>query len=200
MNTLGLIANNDFILNQIIETIGEENKKYIQVEYISDDEALQNEAILKKIDLLNDKKVDFIAIANINCFINFDKLQESSPLLILNPIDTLILSLGGDLNQFPLWVLDNKLAKRLLNLHGFSYQVANQETKDNLLKLKHSDLSESEIKEIISTEISKYTPYGVDSIVFTQDYNIKDVKQVDEIDIYKIEYSYIREIINLLNK
>jgi len=199
MNTVGLITNNDTVLNQIITQIGEENKEYIKVEYINDN-TLQNDAIIEKINLLNDKKVDFIAITAMDCFINFDELQEKSPLLILNPVDTLILSLGGDLNQFPMWILENKLAKRLLDLHGYSYQVANQETKDNLSKLKENKLSEEEIKTIINNEVSKYKPYGVDSIVFTHDYKTSNLKQVNEIDIYKIEDSYIREIVNLLNK
>ena len=199
MNKLGLIAKNDSILNKLIEQIGEENKKYIEIEYL-EDSALQNKDILSKISLLNDKKVDFIAIDNINCFINFEELQESSPLLILHPIDTLILKLGGDLNQFPLWIMENKLAKRLLDLHGFSYQVASAETKENLLKLKQNNLSKEEIEKIINTEILKYKPYGVDSIIFTEEYDISDFSQIDEIDLYKLEYSYIREIINLLNK
>lgn len=200
MNKVGLIADNDFILNELIKNIGEENKKYIEIEYINDDDILKNDAILNKINLLNDKKVDFIAISNINCYMNFENLQERSPLLILHPIDTLILSLGGDLNQFPMWVLENKLGKRLLDIHGFSYQVANKETKENLSKLKNENLSENDIKEIINAETSKYKPYGVDSIVFTHEYKTKNIKEVDEIDIYKLEDSYIREIINLLNK
>jgi len=199
MNTVGLITNNEITLNQIIKQVGEENKEYIKVEYI-DDNSLPNDAIIEKINLLNDKKVDFIAITVMDCFINFDELQERSPLLILHPVDTLILSLGGDLNQFPMWILENKLGKRLLDLHGYSYQLANQETKDNLSKLKDENLSKEEVKTIINNEVSKYKAYGVDSIVFTHDYHTSDLKEVNEIDIYKIEDSYIREIINLLNK
>jgi hypothetical protein len=199
MNKVGLIASNDILLNRIIDLIGEENKDNILVEYLNDD-TIQNETILDKINLLNDKKADFIIFSDIDLFVEFDYLQDNSPLLILNPIDTLVLSVGGDLNQFPLWVLDNRLAKRLMDLHGFSYQVADKTTKDNLAKLKNTTLTKEEITEIINIEVSRYKPYGVDSIVFTDDYNTLDIKELDEVDLYKIEYAYIKEIVNLLNK
>jgi len=199
MNKVGLIANKEILFNKIIKEIGEENKKYIEIEYL-DDNSLQNEAILSKINLLNDKKVDFIAMENINGFLNFEELQNKSPLLILHPIDTLVLKLGGDLNHFPLWAMNNKLAKRLLDIHGFSYQVTDKQSKENLSKLKNDNLSKQEIEEILKQEISRYKPYGVDSIVFTSEYKTKNIEQLDEIDLYNTDDSYIAEIINLLNK
>ncbi len=199
MNKVGLIANNEVLFNKIVKKIGEENKKHIEIEFL-DDNLLQIESVLKKISLLNDKKVDFIAIDNIDSFLEFEDLQSKSPLLILHPIDTLVLKLGGELNQFPLWILENKLAKRLLDLHGFSYQVADKQTKENLLKLKNKNLTKEQIENIIKKEVQRYKPYGVDSIVFTHDYNTLGIKQVEELDLYKIEDSYVREIINLLNK
>lgn len=199
MNKVGLIANNEVLFNKIVKEIGEENKKSVEIEFL-DDNLLQIESVLEKISLLNDKKVDFIAIDNINSFLEFEDLQTKSPLLILHPIDTLVLKLGGELNQFPLWILENKLAKRLLDLHGYSYQVADKQTKENLLKLKDKDLTKEQIEYIIKEEVQRYKPYGVDSIVFTNDYNTRDIKQVEELDLYKLEDSYIREIVNLLNK
>ena len=199
MNKVGLIADNEILFNKVVEKIGEENKKYIEIEFI-DDNSLQTEAILSKINLLNDKKVDFVAIDNINAFLNFDELQSKSPLLILHPVDTLVLKLGGDLNQFPLWIFENKLARRLLDLHGFSYQIADKQTKENLSELKNPDITKNKAEEILKAEIKRYKPYGVDSIVFSSEYNIMDIEQIEETDLYKIEDSYTREIVNLLNK
>jgi hypothetical protein len=147
MNNLGLIAKNKKLFNEIVKRIGENNKNHIYLEILPDN-SFSPEEILKKINLLNDKKVDFIAIDDLEIFDEFEFLQENSPLLILHPIDTLVKSLGRDLNQFPLWILGNKSAKRILELHGYSYQMADKQTKENFEKLKTLKDTE-EIKDII---------------------------------------------------
>ena len=198
MNNLGLIAKNKKLFNEIVKRIGENNKNHIYLEILPDN-SFSPEEILKKINLLNDKKVDFIAIDDLEIFDEFEFLQENSPLLILHPIDTLVKSLGRDLNQFPLWILGSKSAKRILELHGYSYQMADKQTKENFEKLKTLKDTE-EKKDIIKKEISRYKPYGIDALIFTYQYGVQTLKKIEEIDIYIIEESYIKEIIDILNK
>ncbi len=148
--------------------------------------------IYRCIEKINELDVDFIIIEEFALFKDFEKLQEKSNVLILNPLDTLASYLIADLNKFPIWTLDSKLGISLLERYNIAYQVLDKNSKEVL-----NTINNSNINDILVSEIEKYKNIGIDSIVLN-DLDLKIPTKLKDIDIYEINAKYLQKTLKIL--
>lgn len=188
-NKLAAIATTDKYKKYLLEKLKEKNVKNI-------DECLffiEYSDIYKNIEEINTLSVDFIIIEKLELFKDFDNLQQKSNILILNPIDTIASYLIGDLNKFPLWGLDSRLANPLLERYNIAYQVLDKTSKEVFKKLNISN----NILDDLNLEIEKYIPTKIDSLILNLCLeNLPST--IKGIDIYEINSKYLKKTIDIL--
>jgi len=196
MNKVGIITNlKDSLYKQqlILELEKKDIKAFNLDEHIFTEFAETQKQIIDASKRLKEKGSDFLIVEDLSVLENFDELQLNSDLIILNPIDTIASYLIGELNRFPLWTMKSTLGLPLLDRFNIGYQVLDRDSKKvfaNLLK------SETPL-ELIREEISKYKPFGIDSIILNG-FNFANLDPIEDIDIYEINSLYIQKSADIL--
>ena len=196
MNKVGIITNlKDSLYKQqlILELEKKDIKAFNLDEHIFTEFAETQKQIIDASKRLKEKGSDFLIVEDLSVLENFDELQLNSDLIILNPIDTIASYLIGELNRFPLWTMKSTLGLPLLDRFNIGYQVLDRDSKKVFANLLKSETPLESIRE----EISKYKPFGIDSIILNG-FDFANLDPIEDIDIYEINSLYIQKSADIL--
>ncbi len=196
MNKVGIITNlKDSLYKQqlILELEKKDIKAFNLDEHIFTEFAETQKEIIDASKRLKDRGSDFLIVEDLSVLENFDELQLNSDLIILNPIDTIASYIIGELNRFPLWTMKSTLGLPLLDRFNIGYQVLDRDSKKVFANLLKSETPLESIRE----EISKYKPFGIDSIILNG-FDFANLDPIEDIDIYEINSLYIQKSADIL--